>query len=276
MTTDKRPKHLAVKVTLPEGVITLGGVAKGSGMIHPNMATMLAVVTTDAAIPAGTIQSALTRAVDQSFNRISVDGDTSTNDTVLLLANGASGLVIEDNDLTIEDNGRAIVLNGLTVSGKEQMALFSQGLDLLCTELAKMIVRDGEGVTKFVEIRVTGAAGDKQAHAVAETIATSPLVKTALAGSDPNWGRILAAAGRAGVPFDQMKTALWIGNGDGSALQLVNGGTPTPYLEDEAAAIFARPEIHIHLDLGQGAGEAVMWTGDLTHDYITINADYRT
>lgn len=255
MTTDTRPKHLAVRVTLPHGVVTLGGVAKGSGMIHPDMATMLAVITTDAAVPAGNLQAFLAQVVDKTFNRISVDGDTSTNDTVLLLANGASGVTIED-----EASAR----------------VFAEALELLCGKLAQMIVRDGEGVSKFVEIRVTGAGINGQAHRVAATIATSPLVKTALAGSDANWGRILAAAGRSGVPFDQDRVALWIANPDGPGLQLVDRGTPTGYAEQEAAAIFARPEINIHIDLGGNGGEAVMWTGDLTHDYVTINADYRT
>lgn len=255
MTTDTRPKQLAVKVTLPEGEVSIGGVAKGSGMIHPNMATMLAVLTTDAALASGPLQDLLSAAVERTFNRISVDGDTSTNDTVLLLANGASGVLVDD---------------------AASLTLFARALEYICAELAKMIVRDGEGASKFVTIWVTGAADARAAHAVAETIATSPLVKTALAGSDPNWGRILAAAGRAGVSLDQSSLALWIANSDQARLQLVAGGSPTGYAELEAAAIFARPEIHIQLDLGQGEAEDTMWTTDLTHDYVTINADYRT
>ena len=255
MTTDTRPKHLAVKILLEDKEITIGGVAKGSGMIHPDMATMLGLITTDVAMPAEALQELLQQAVDQSFNCISVDGDTSTNDTVLLLANGASGLHLED----------AVT-----------QALFSEGLNTLCIELAKMIVRDGEGAGKFVEIRVSGASSAPEAKAVANTIATSPLVKTALAGSDPNWGRILAAAGRAGVSFAQGLTALWINNPAQPALQLVAGGTPRDYREEEAAAIFAGPEIEIRLDLGQGDGRALVWTTDLTHEYVTINADYRT
>jgi glutamate N-acetyltransferase/amino-acid N-acetyltransferase len=225
-------------------------------MIHPNMATMLGILTTDAAIPPDALQSLLTEAVNQSFNRISVDGDTSTNDTVLLLANGArGGLVVDDN---------------------ESLAAFGKGLNYLCGELAKMIVLDGEGATKFVQIKVAGAPDEAQARAVAETIATSPLVKTALAGSDPNWGRILAAAGRAGVPFDQNQVALWIGNPDGQPLQLVEQGTPNGYLEQNAAAIFSGTEIEICLDLGLGGAQSIMWTCDLTHDYVSINADYRS
>jgi glutamate N-acetyltransferase/amino-acid N-acetyltransferase len=257
MTTDTRPKQIAVQVALPDGVVTIGGMAKGAGMIHPNMATMLAVITTDAAVPAEPLQKLLRQAVDQSFNRISVDGDTSTNDTVLLLANGASGVEAAD---------------------KASLAAFSAALTHLCTALARMIVADGEGANKFVTIEVMGAADDLDAHQVAQTIATSPLVKTALAGGDPNWGRILAAAGRAGVTFNQHTVALWIGRPghQQTRLQLVAEGTPTPYNEAQAAALFAQPEIEIHLDLGVGMGEATVWTCDLTHEYVTINADYRT
>ena len=255
MTTDTRPKQLAVEVALPQGTVTIGAVAKGSGMIHPNMATMLGVVTTDAAVPAGALQALLSAVVERTFNRISVDGDTSTNDTVLLLANGASGQRVDD---------------GISSS------LFAEALEYVCAELAKMIVRDGEGASKFVELQVSGAADAQAAHAVAQTVATSPLVKTALAGGDPNWGRILAAAGRAGVALDQTCLALWIANPGRRPMQLVNNGSPTGYAEQEAAVIFARPEILIRLDLGQGEAGDTMWTTDLTRDYVTINADYRT
>lgn len=255
MTTDTRPKHLAVMVALTHGHVTIGGMAKGAGMIHPNMATMLALLTTDAAVAPDLLQSLLMQAVDVSFNRISVDGDTSTNDTVLLLANGVSGVAVENSP---------------------DQAAFLQGLTTLCTHLAQMIVRDGEGATKFVAVRVTGTASPADAHAIANSIATSPLVKTALAGSDPNWGRILAAAGRAGVPFDQGQAALWVGNPGSAPLQLVADGMPTPYAEADAAAIFARSEIEMHLDVGMGTAVATVWTTDLTHDYVTINADYRT
>lgn len=255
MTTDTRSKHLAVKLQYPEGIVTIGGMAKGAGMIHPNMATMLAVMTTDAEIPAAALQNLLAPVIDRSFNSISIDGDTSTNDTVLLLANGASGI-------RLDNPGR--------------LKYFAQGLEIVSVELAKMIVRDGEGVSKFVTIRVSGAGSPGEAKLVAQTIATSPLVKTALAGSDPNWGRILAAAGRSGVDFDQNCLILWIGNPNTPPLQLVAAGTPTGYSERQAEAIFSRPEITIHLDLGQGKSESTVWTGDLTHDYITINAEYRT
>ncbi len=256
MTTDTRPKHLAVTVELPGGgLVTIGGMAKGAGMIHPNMATMLAVITTDAQVAPDMLDRLLDTAVNQSFNRISVDGDTSTNDTVLLLANGASGTAVAD---------------------EQSLTLFGEGLNFVCAELAKMIVRDGEGATKFVEIHVTGAANDEDAHAIANTIATSPLVKTAFAGSDPNWGRILAAAGRAGIPFVQNKTSLWVSAPGAARLQLVAQGTPTDFQEADATHIFAQPEFAVELAVGMGVGTAVVWTCDLSHDYVSINADYRT
>ncbi|MCP4356521.1 MAG: bifunctional ornithine acetyltransferase/N-acetylglutamate synthase, partial [Chloroflexi bacterium] len=184
-----------------------------------------------------------------------IDGDTSTNDTVLLLANGASGTA---------------------VANAESQAIFGEALNVICTELAKMIVKDGEGATKFVEIQVTGTVDDDAAHAIANTIATSPLVKTAFAGSDPNWGRILGAAGRAGIPFAQEEVSLWIGVAGNGRYQLVSQGTPTDYAEKEAAHIFAQSEFEIALTVGKGLGTAVVWTCDLSHDYVTINADYRT
>ncbi|MCC6603824.1 MAG: bifunctional glutamate N-acetyltransferase/amino-acid acetyltransferase ArgJ [Anaerolineae bacterium] len=256
MTTDTHPKHLAVRLDLPGGPVTIGGMAKGAGMIHPNMATMLAVLTTDAAIAPDVLDELLRTAVNQSFNRISIDGDTSTNDTILLLANGVSGTAVADRD---------------------SIAHFSAGLNHLCTALAHMIVRDGEGATKFVEIQVIGAQNEADAHQIANTIAISPLVKTAFAGSDANWGRLLMAAGRAGVAFDQSKINLWIGGRQADELQLVASGTPTAYQEKAAAAVFAQPEFKILLDVGSGGGgTAVVWTTDLSHDYVSINADYRT
>lgn len=255
MTTDTRPKHLAVTVQLPGGSVTIGGMAKGAGMIHPNMATMLAVLTTDAQIAPDVLRRLLDTAVNHSFNRISIDGDTSTNDTVLLLANGASGTAVDD---------------------AESQAIFCEALNFVSVELSKMIVRDGEGATKFVEIQVTGANSDNDAHQIANTIAISPLVKTAFAGSDANWGRLLMAAGRAGVPFAQNQVNLWIGILEPTELQLVNNGTPTLYLEKDAAHIFGQPAFKIELSVGAGSGTAVVWTCDLSHDYVTINADYRT
>jgi glutamate N-acetyltransferase/amino-acid N-acetyltransferase len=255
MTTDTYPKHTAIRVELTEGAIVIGGIAKGSGMIHPNMATLLGVFTTDAAITPELLDRLLRTAVNQSFNRISIDGDTSTNDTVLLLANGASDVQL---------------------SNQQDIDQLQLALNTITSNLAKSIVRDGEGATKFVEINIAGAPDDQAAHAIASTIATSPLVKTAFAGSDANWGRILAAAGRAGVEFDQHQVNLSIGVAEAAELTLVAQGTPTPYQEADAAAIFSEPEFKILLDFGAGAGKSAMWTSDLSHEYITINADYRT
>lgn len=259
-TTDTTTKELAVEVALSGGAVRLGGMAKGSGMIHPNMATMLGVITTDAQLEAGLLQGMLSTAVDESFNRISVDGDTSTNDSVLLLANGASGVRIGDSDW----------------SAGSDYDLFSQALTHLCTELAKMIVRDGEGATKFVEIRVAGTRTKADAHQIASSIATSPLVKTAFAGSDANWGRIMMAAGKAGVAFDQYQTTLKISLDGENWLTLLAGGMPTAYQEADAAAIFAQTDIFVWLTLEEGLAETTVWTCDLSHEYVSINADYRT
>jgi glutamate N-acetyltransferase / amino-acid N-acetyltransferase len=255
MTTDTRPKHLAVEIAIPGGRVRIGGMAKGAGMIHPNMATLLGVITTDAIIPAELLSDLLHDAVEGSFNAISIDGDTSTNDTVLLLANGASGVEIGTAD------GRSI---------------FAGALNALCHDLAMMIVRDGEGATKFVEIQVVNAPTKAEARQIAATIATSPLVKTAFAGGDPNWGRIFMAAGRSGVVFDQNRLGLGIGTDDPSELAIVEMGTPTGYSEAEAAAIFAQPAFKLRLDLASGTAGATIWTCDFSHEYVTINADYRT
>ncbi len=254
MTTDTHPKQIAVQVELPGGVVTIAGMAKGAGMIHPNMATMLGVFATDAAVPAALLQDCLTAAVEQSFNRISVDGDTSTNDAVLLLANGASSVALHD---------------------PPSVAAFSQALSQVCAELARMIVRDGEGATRLVELLVTGARSEGDALQVANTVATSPLVKTAIAGGDPNWGRILAAAGRAGVPLDPNRIVLSIGTAE-SQLRLFAAGVPLDYREPDAHAIFSQPEFQVRLDLGLGDQQVTVWTCDLTHEYVTINAHYRT
>jgi glutamate N-acetyltransferase/amino-acid N-acetyltransferase len=225
---------------------TMGGAAKGSGMIHPNMATMLAVITTDAKVDHKTLQSALDTAVRRSFNRISVDGDTSTNDMVLVLANGASGVVPSSEDL-------------------------QQSLDMICTELAKLIVRDGEGATKFVTIQVTGATDEDAAEAIARTVATSPLVKTSWFGEDANWGRILAAAGRAGTPIAPEKIELRI-----NGLLLLKDGTPLPVAPADGNKALQPKEILVELDLGQGTGTVTYWTCDMSADYVRINSAYRT
>ena len=263
MTTDTRPKLATRTVTLGEATVTLTGMAKGAGMIHPNMATMLSVIATDAAIAQPVLQQALTEANAVSFNRISVDGDTSTNDTAIVLANGLAG-----NDEIVDAAGDAY-------------AAFVVALTDLCTELAQALVRDGEGVTRFVTVRVQGAASDAEAHQAANTIATSPLVKTAFFGGDANWGRILAAVGRAGIAVQPEQCALFIDGGPDAdsrsgALQLVAGGVPLAYSESTATAIFAQPEIDVLVDLGLGVGAATVWTSDLSYEYVRINGDYRT
>jgi glutamate N-acetyltransferase/amino-acid N-acetyltransferase len=262
MTTDTRPKLVSRTLELSDGAIHLTGIAKGAGMIHPNMATMLGMIATDASIAPELLQMLLTRAVNHSFNSISVDGDTSTNDTVLLLANGASSISIDSPESALYDT----FLNALTE---------------ICVALAQEIVRDGEGATRFVTISVHGAPADEDAHKIANTVATSPLVKTALFGGDANWGRVLAAVGRAGVPLEIGKVALTINGGEDAtnrlgALQIVAGGMPLHYSEAKATAIFAQPEIDLAIDLGQGTGVATVWTTDLSYDYVKINGDYRT
>ncbi|MBN1964113.1 MAG: bifunctional glutamate N-acetyltransferase/amino-acid acetyltransferase ArgJ [Anaerolineae bacterium] len=265
MTTDTRPKLARVTVETADGTYSVAGIAKGSGMIAPHMATMLATLVTDAALDAPTLQAALAQANRTSFNRIVVDGDMSTNDTVLLLANGASGVQVSD--------GAAL-------------AQFTAALEQVCVALAKAIVQDGEGVTRFITLTVTGAADEADALKVATTIATSPLVKTAFYGGDANWGRILAAAGRADVPLDPNKLVLWFApgetpltsasNGSGNGLKLVSGGAPTAYAEADAAAIMAEKSVAVRLDLGMGQAEAIVWTCDLSHDYVSINGHYRS
>jgi glutamate N-acetyltransferase / amino-acid N-acetyltransferase len=224
--------------------------AKGAAMIHPNMATMLAVVVTDAAVEPAALHAMLRRAVNRSFNAISVDGDTSTNDTVLVLANGLAGPI--------------------------DLAALEAALTEVCTDLAQQIVRDAEGATKFITVRVSGAASETDASQVAQTIATSLLVKTAVYGGDPNWGRVLAAAGRSGVELDPSRAALRFAGDGGNEYPVVAAGAPLAYDEAEAARIFTCHDLLIHLDLGAGEAEATVWTSDLTHDYVSLNAHYRT
>jgi glutamate N-acetyltransferase/amino-acid N-acetyltransferase len=245
MTTDTRPKLRAYS----EDGLNIVGIAKGAGMIAPNMATMLSVIVTDAALPVAVLREALQAAVEVSFNRVVVDGDMSTNDTVLLLANGA----------------------GARRFDAESVKYFQPALDAVCTALARAVVSDGEGVTKLINLYVTGAADAASARQIGNAIATSPLVKTAFYGGDPNWGRILAAAGRAGVSLAPERLSLWYND-----LQLVAEGTPLDYDEGKAKLLATQPEIDVRLDLGAGEAEAVVWTCDLSHDYVSINGHYRT
>src|SRR6266511_3458901 len=253
MTTDTRPKHCAVRFETPSGWITVGGIAKGSGMIHPDMATLLAVLTTDAAGEPATLQPLLRRVADHTFNAISVDGDTSTNDTALLLANGASGA----------DPARDGAL----------WKVFEQAVEQVARSLALAIVADGEGASKLVEIQVVGAVSEAAAREVGRAIARSALVKTAIYGADPNWGRILAAAGAAGVALAVERLTLQAA-GDGDWLTLAERGATAHPDAVRARAVFQQKTIRLRVDLGLGRAEAVVWTCDLTPDYVRINADY--
>ncbi len=262
MTTDTAPKWASATLPADLGGATVVGIAKGAGMIHPNMATMLAVIATDLAIAVAPLQAALHHAVNRSFNRITVDGDTSTNDTVVVLANGQAG----NAPITSHEDPR--------------FAAFQDALTRVCVDLAQQIVRDGEGATKFVTVRVVGAASDEDAVRAAKAVANSPLCKTAFFGGDANWGRVLAAVGYSGAQVDPARAALWFAGGKegqrGPALQVVQGGTPTDYSEEEATHIFAQPEIDVLVDLGLGEGEAEVWTCDLGYEYVRINAEYRS
>ena len=253
MTTDTQPKTAAADLVVRGTPVAIRGFAKGAGMIHPGMATMLAVLTTDAAIPAPRLDALLRAACDRSFNRVSVDGDMSTNDTVLLLASGASGARLAPAD----------------------EPAFAAALLDVCVSLARQIACDGEGATRLVEVTVTGAASENDAHRVADAIANSPLFKTAVHGGDPNWGRVLAAAGAAGVAFDAARATLEFGAGD-DAVRVVEHGVRARYDEADAATRLRRNPVLVRLDLGGGAGEATVWTCDLSAAYVSINADYTT
>ena len=253
MTTDTRPKHVAVRLETPGGPIIVGGMAKGAGMIHPDMATLLAVVTTDAVSEPGTLRPFWKRVADRTFNAISVDGDTSTNDTALLLANGHAGI----------DPSR----DGAT------WKLFEEAVTEVARTLALAIVDDGEGATKRLEIQIVGAQTEAHAREVGRAIARSTLVKTAIYGGDPNWGRVLAAAGVAGVSLVADRISLQAGTSNGW-LTLATGGATALADAAQARAIFEQKAIRLRLDLGLGRSEAVVWTCDLSPDYVRINSDY--
>jgi len=245
-TTDTFAKWSSKKV----GDYTITGIAKGSGMIHPNMATMLSFVATDAPLTHEQLQAMLKRVANRSFNCISVDGDTSTNDTLYLLSSGIA----------------------LGHTALEDTSEFEQALTELCIELAQLITRDGEGVTKFVTIKVSGAKTEEDARTIGRAIAVSPLVKTAFAGSDANWGRIIAAIGNAGITIDRDKVSLYADD----ITMLENGQLHTDYRDEDGMKVFAKDEFTLHVDLALGDAQATIWTGDLTHEYIVINAEYRT
>jgi len=253
MTTDTQPKACAVRTEIAGQPVTVAGMAKGAGMIHPNLATLLSVIATDASATPAVLQTILRRAVERSFNAITIDGDTSTNDTLLLLANGGSG------HPPVSDP-----------QAPEATAL-AEAVEAVAIRLAQSIVRDGEGASHFVTITVRGALHDADARRAAMAVARSSLVKTAIYGGDPNWGRVLCAVGYSGAEVDPARTSLWFGD-----LALVAGGKPLDYDESQAAEVLRQPEVTITVDLGLGAGQATVWTCDLTHKYVDINAHYRT
>jgi glutamate N-acetyltransferase/amino-acid N-acetyltransferase len=254
MTTDTVAKATRAEFTVGTQSAALIGIAKGSGMIHPNMATMLAFIVTDVAAPQEVVKEALDRAVRTTFNAISVDGDTSTNDAVVVLATGRSGLRVESPD-------------------SKEFASFLAALEAVCGELAHAIVRDGEGATKFVQVAVSGARSDDEARVGDNTIGQSPLVTTALFASDPNWGRILMAVGRAPIALADPNQVTVTLNGT----RVFGGGIVDPsYREEMGQKALAQDEIVIGVDLGQGAGHATLYTCDLSYDYVRINGSYRT
>jgi glutamate N-acetyltransferase/amino-acid N-acetyltransferase len=326
MTTDVVPKEAFVQIQLGGVTVSIGGMIKGSGMIHPSLAradqlhaTMLGLIVTDAAIPPDVLSRALERATAASFNRITVDGDTSTNDTILLLASGRAGNPAIDGGAplaaganvgvplagtpgtdvgaSLADAPRAgaspaptgspgagtnvgVPLAGtpgtdvaapLAGAPAGDYAAFEAALTGVCVSLAKQIARDGEGATRLVEIVVRGADGDAEAERAAKTVATSPLVKTAIFGADPNWGRVLAAIGRSGIRVEPERVSLWLG-----PVQLVAGGEPLAFDGEAARAALKLPEVRFLADLGLGAGQATVWTCDLSYKYVEINAEYHT
>jgi glutamate N-acetyltransferase/amino-acid N-acetyltransferase len=252
MTTDTFPKEVALSVRVGRRTVTIGGVAKGAGMIYPNMATLLSFITTDAALDVGFARVALRRAVRDSFNMIAVDGDTSTNDMVLLLANGLAG-------------------NRPLTSGTSDSRLFEAALREVCVRLAMHIARDGEGATRLIEVEVTGAATTEDARLAARAVVNSSLVKAAVHGADPNWGRIVAAVGRSGAQVDQSRIDLHLRN-----TCLLKHGSPVAFSHEEARRHLSGGEVRIAVRLNLGRGRAVAWGCDLSQEYVVINSAYAT
>ncbi len=255
-TTDTYEKELAVEIEVGGTTVTVGGMAKGSGMIHPNMCTMLAFITTDAAITKEALQKALSEDVDDTYNMISVDGDTSTNDTVVLLANGLAG-------------------NPVIEYGSEDYKTFAKALHVINEYLAKKIAGDGEGATALFEVEAVGCESIAQAKVLAKAIVCSNLTKTAIAGHDANWGRILCAMGYSGAQFDPEKVDLFFESAAGK-IQIIENGTAVDYSEEEATKILSEKEVKAIADVKMGECTATAWGCDLTHGYIEINADYRS
>ena len=256
MTTDTVEKEMAVEIEIGGKTVTIGGMSKGSGMIHPNMCTMLAFITTDAAITKEALQKALSEDVEDTYNMISVDGDTSTNDTAILLANGLAG----NQEITY---------------ASPEYETFKEALHMVNETLAKKMAGDGEGATALFEVKVVGAESIKQAKTLAKSVVCSNLTKAAIAGHDANWGRILCAMGYSGVRFDPEKVDLFFESKAGK-LQIIENGVATDYSEEVATKILSEPEITATADIKMGDYSATAWGCDLTHEYININADYRS
>ena len=256
MTTDTRAKSASVSFEIGGVTCRLGGIAKGSGMIHPNMATMLVFLTTDCAISSRMLQKALSTDVRHTFNMTSVDGDTSTNDTCILLANGLAG------NSPIEEEGK-------------EFGIFMQALNTVTVALCRMIAGDGEGATRLLECKLTGASDEDTARVLAKSVICSSLVKAAMFGADANWGRILCALGYAGVPFSPEKTSVWFAS-DAGEIQVCQSGAGVEFSEEKAREILLEKEIEIRIALGDGDAGATAWGCDLTYDYVKINGDYRT
>jgi len=256
MTTDTMKKEVALALEIGGETVTLGAMAKGSGMIHPNMATMLSFITTDCAISPKLLQQALSASVKRTYNRVSVDGDTSTNDMVVILANGMA------------DN-RPIEAEG------EDYRAFAEALDWLNTEIARMIARDGEGATKLVTCTVTGAASEAEAETMAKAVIMSSLVKTALFGSDANWGRVLCALGYSGAGLDPNRVDLAFESSKGY-IEVCQAGAPLPFSEEKAKKVLGDTEVTVLVGLDAGEAETTAWGCDLSYEYVRINGDYRT
>lgn len=256
LTTDTKTKLASIELEIDGKSVTISGMAKGSGMIHPNMATMLCFIITDASIGHEALQKLLGKGISDSFNMISVDGDTSTNDSVIVLANGASGC-------------------GEIEEGSTAYAAFAAAFDQVLGELARQIVKDGEGASRFIEMRVTGASSKADARTLARAVISSSLVKAAFFGADANWGRILCAMGYSGASFNPDLVDLDFISAKGK-IRVLEGGVPLPFDEDEAKAILLEKEVAVLADCHQGDGEAVAWGCDLTYDYVKINGDYRS
>lgn len=256
MTTDTCEKEIAVEIEIGGKTVTIGGMAKGSGMIHPNMCTMLSFITTDAAISKTALQKALSDDVNDTYNMISVDGDTSTNDTVLVIANGMA-----ENEEIVE--------------GTKEYEVFAEALHEINEYLAKKIAGDGEGATALFEVNVVGAQTKEQAVLLSKAIACSNLTKTAIAGHDANWGRIICAMGYSGAQFDPEKVDLFFESAAGK-IQIAENGTAVDYSEEKATEILSQPIVTATADVKMGDAKATAWGCDLTHGYIEINADYRS